>query len=103
MRGRHLPRLCRSCGAPMARQEDNCWHCEAVWDDRSPGRGSRLAVRGGNGARSSEGDQAIASADMGDAGTVAPARLARHRLGGAGGHPAAQRSGRVGAQVVAVQ
>ncbi len=30
---RHFPRLCRSCGAPMSRQEDACWHCGAVWDD----------------------------------------------------------------------
>jgi hypothetical protein len=27
MRDRHIPRLCRSCQAPMARQEDACWHC----------------------------------------------------------------------------
>lgn len=31
MRDRHLPRLCRSCLAPMARQEDECWHCGAAW------------------------------------------------------------------------
>jgi hypothetical protein len=30
---RHFPRLCGSCGAPMARQEDTCWHCGAVWHD----------------------------------------------------------------------
>jgi hypothetical protein len=29
MRNRHLPRLCRSCGGPMARQEDTCWRCGA--------------------------------------------------------------------------
>ena len=27
MRDRHLPRLCRHCRAPMARQEDACWRC----------------------------------------------------------------------------
>ncbi len=32
---RHIPRLCRSCDAPMARQEDKCWSCGAVWDDRA--------------------------------------------------------------------
>lgn len=32
---RHFPRLCRSCGAPMARQEDACWSCGAVWADRA--------------------------------------------------------------------
>jgi predicted amidophosphoribosyltransferase len=31
MRDRHLPRLCRSCEAPMARQEDTCWRCGAEW------------------------------------------------------------------------
>ena len=31
---RHIPRLCRSCDAPMARQEDTCWRCGAVWHDR---------------------------------------------------------------------
>jgi hypothetical protein len=34
MRGRqrHFPRLCQSCQAPMAVQEDNCWACGALWD-----------------------------------------------------------------------
>jgi hypothetical protein len=31
MRDRHLPRLCRSCRGPMARQEDTCWRCGARW------------------------------------------------------------------------
>ena len=31
MRDRHIPRLCRSCQAPMARQEDSCWRCGAQW------------------------------------------------------------------------
>jgi predicted amidophosphoribosyltransferase len=31
MRERHFPRLCRSCQAPMARQEDTCWQCGARW------------------------------------------------------------------------
>jgi predicted amidophosphoribosyltransferase len=31
MRDRHLPRLCRQCGSPMARQEDACWRCAAKW------------------------------------------------------------------------
>ncbi len=33
MRDRHLPRLCRSCEAPMARQEDTCWRCGVPWVD----------------------------------------------------------------------
>ena len=31
MRDRHLPRLCRRCDAPMARQEDACWRCGTRW------------------------------------------------------------------------
>jgi len=31
MRDRHFPRLCRTCHAPMARQEDACWRCGAEW------------------------------------------------------------------------
>ena len=27
MRNRHVPRLCRHCREPMARQEDACWRC----------------------------------------------------------------------------
>ena len=27
MRSRHVPRVCRHCNAPMARQEDACWRC----------------------------------------------------------------------------
>ncbi|MCW2966334.1 MAG: hypothetical protein JWM71_106 [Solirubrobacteraceae bacterium] len=33
MRGRHFPRLCHVCQAPMARQEATCWHCGAQWQD----------------------------------------------------------------------
>jgi hypothetical protein len=31
MRDRHLPRLCRACHGPMARQQDTCWRCGATW------------------------------------------------------------------------
>jgi predicted amidophosphoribosyltransferase len=31
MRDRHIPRLCRSCTAPMGRQQDACWRCGAEW------------------------------------------------------------------------
>jgi len=31
MRDRHLPRLCHSCGRPMARQQDTCWRCGTRW------------------------------------------------------------------------
>jgi hypothetical protein len=40
MRERHVPRLCRTCRAPMARQEDTCWRCGAQWasEDTPPTR-----------------------------------------------------------------
>ena len=31
MRDRYFPRLCRSCTAPMGRQQDACWRCGAEW------------------------------------------------------------------------
>jgi hypothetical protein len=34
MSNRHFPRLCRSCDAPMARQEDTCWRCGALYVER---------------------------------------------------------------------
>jgi hypothetical protein len=40
---RHIPRLCRVCGAPMARQEEACGRCGVVWDAQ-PGRAPRLTV-----------------------------------------------------------
>src|SRR5215213_3736474 len=38
MRDRHLPRLCRACRGPMARQQDTCWRCGAPWaaEQKSP-------------------------------------------------------------------
>ena len=36
MRDRHLPRLCRACHAPIARQNDTCWRCgtQSATEDR---------------------------------------------------------------------
>ena len=36
MRDRHIPRLCRSCTAPMARQQDTCWRCGVEWSTNAP-------------------------------------------------------------------
>jgi predicted amidophosphoribosyltransferase len=30
MRDRHLPRLCQTCEAPLARQQDACWRCHTA-------------------------------------------------------------------------
>jgi hypothetical protein len=32
MRDRHLPRVCRHCQGPMARQDDACWRCGTQWE-----------------------------------------------------------------------
>jgi predicted amidophosphoribosyltransferase len=31
MRDRHVPRLCRVCTSPMARQQEVCWNCGAAY------------------------------------------------------------------------
>ena len=38
MRNRHIPRLCRSCSAPMGRQRDACWRCGVEWSSAQPPR-----------------------------------------------------------------
>ena len=61
MRGRHLPRVCRSCHAPMARQTSACWRCGAEW--ATEGRaGPRLRVVAGS--RSVEEAAAQARVDV---------------------------------------
>ena len=103
MRERHFPRLCRSCDAPMARQTDNCWRCEAAWDNRSARRSARLEVPSGHAARPGGGGQASPPTITGGARSVAQARSARHHLAGERGSRAAQRSRRGGARVAAVR
>ena len=101
MRGRYFPRLCRSCGAPMARQEDT--RCEAVWDYRSSRRNAQRLMFGGHAARPDGGDQPPAPVMMGEARAVARARPDEDRLAEEGGSLAAEGSRRVGARVAAVQ
>ena len=103
MRDRHFPRLCRCCDAPMAREEDSCWRCEAAWEYRSARRSARLVVCGGHAARPGGPGQSSAPAVIGEALAVAQASLVRHRVAGEGGTWAAQGSRRVGAQVAAVR
>src|SRR5829696_4134422 len=45
MRQRHFPRLCRSCRAPMARQEDTCWRCGIEWASEVRPRNALRVVR----------------------------------------------------------
>lgn len=47
MRERHLPRLCRACRAPMARQGDTCWRCGTQWATEDRPRTSLRVIPGG--------------------------------------------------------
>src|SRR3954454_8100728 len=47
MRERHFPRACRSCRAPMARQEDTCWRCGAPWASAAAPRTTLHIIAGG--------------------------------------------------------
>jgi hypothetical protein len=47
MRDRHLPRLCGHCRAPMARQEDTCWHCGTRWASEAGPRTAMRVIAGG--------------------------------------------------------
>lgn len=78
MRDRHFPRLCRSCDAPMARQEDSCWSCEAAWDyRRSARRNDQRVVPGGHAARPASGNHPPGAAVIGEAPGAAQTRFGR--------------------------
>lgn len=47
MRERHFPRVCRSCRAPMARQEDTCWRCGTEWAAEDEPRTRLTVITGG--------------------------------------------------------
>jgi hypothetical protein len=47
MRHRHLPRLCRSCQAPMARQAETCWGCGTQWVSEDGPRTRLRMIPGG--------------------------------------------------------
>jgi hypothetical protein len=47
MRDRHLPRICRSCRAPMAREEDTCWRCGTRWASEDEPRTTLKLIVGG--------------------------------------------------------
>lgn len=66
MRERHFPRVCHSCQAPMARQEDTCWRCGARWASEAAPRTTLQVVAGGvptHAARAADRRIAIALAD----------------------------------------
>ena len=61
MRDRHFPRICRSCQAPLARQEHACWRCGTDWAiedeprDQGPNINSRLRMHGDESFRPANG------------------------------------------------
>ncbi len=46
MRERHFPRVCRSCSAPMARQQDTCWRCGNRWASEDAPRTTLEVIAG---------------------------------------------------------
>jgi hypothetical protein len=55
---RHVPRLCRSCQAPMARQDETCWRCGIEWVSQDAPRTRLRVIRGG--AAAAAGERAVA-------------------------------------------
>ncbi len=47
MRERHFPRLCHSCQAPLARQEETCWSCSTPWTVTDTVRPRLTVIPGG--------------------------------------------------------
>ena len=47
MRQRHVPRLCHSCRAPVARQAETCWRCGTQWASEDETRTRLRVIPGG--------------------------------------------------------
>ena len=101
MRERHFPRLCRSCNAPMARQEDTCWSCDAAWHDGSDDRNAWRAIEVGDAGRAEGRDQLPVPAVLGKTRAFGQARPDVDRWAEEG--LAAEDSRGVGARIAAVQ
>ena len=67
MRDRHIPRLCRSCQAPMARHEAACWSCGTQWADEDVPQPALRVIAGGaaRDALMPEFDSAVVGAGAG--------------------------------------
>jgi hypothetical protein len=104
MRGRHFPRLCRSCDAPMARQQDFCWSCGAAWTERSgdpaPAQPAPSVTHNGE-AAGPGGDQPPAPVVIGKA-AVAHASPDVDRWADEGGSVADEKSRRISVQIAEV-
>ena len=90
MRERHFPRVCRSCRAPMARQEDACWRCGTEWASEDAPRTTLKVIAGGaQAADPPEPATAVAAHAASDA------RLAADRWANEGGSFASDATARV--------
>ena len=63
MRQRHIPRLCQSCGGPMARQAETCWRCGTRWAAEDEPRTRLRLIR--RGAQAPEDNPVLLSAANG--------------------------------------
>jgi hypothetical protein len=62
MRHRHVPRLCRSCQAPMARQGETCWRCDTDWVSEDAPRTRLRVIREGASVAVAADERAVAQA-----------------------------------------
>jgi hypothetical protein len=90
VRERHFPRVCRSCRAPMARQEETRWRCGTEWASEDAPRTTLKVIRGGAQA-ADRPEPAIAAATR----AASDARLAADRWANEGGSFASEAAVRV--------
>jgi predicted amidophosphoribosyltransferase len=85
VRDRHLPRLCRSCRAPIARQEAACWRCGVECAAAEGSRTTLPALAGGRPAPRMRVAHARADVPMGrwvdEGGSVGRERVAAGAAG----------------------
>jgi hypothetical protein len=87
MRDRHFPRVCGSCQAAMARQQDACWRCGTEWATEEQPRTSLRVISGGAGEPAADAaSPAIAASANGSVRAAAEAQLAGGRWSDEGGH-----------------
>lgn len=82
MRDRHIPRLCRSCTAPMGRQQDACWSCGAEWSNAAPPRGAGDPMA--SDLRRAEPEAPVTAARRADEHAASEEPPARQAVGAAG-------------------
>jgi hypothetical protein len=98
MRNRHISRVCRNCGAPMARQEETCWRCGVEWaSEEGPRTTLRLVPDAAPGQAEATPDRPIAVAATALSRRASEARLDAERWTNEGGSFAAEAAAPIGA------